>query len=101
MRRSAPFRSERGDPGAARRKVGFGPGVSSKLVLAELQRRSLLSEPARLDLENALSELRIIEDRIVKKQRCWITLAAAGLESLRKKVDGACKLEIEERSGAR
>jgi hypothetical protein len=67
------------------------------LVLAEIQRRQLLSEAALRDLDAALSELRIIEDRIVKKQRRPIP--GARLESLRKKLMAAV-LEIEQRCGA-
>jgi hypothetical protein len=48
-------------------------------------------------LDGALSELRIIEDRIVKKQRRLIP--GARLESLRKKLMAAV-LEIEQRCGA-
>jgi hypothetical protein len=78
-------------------RLNIGRGPSAKLVLAEIQRRQLLSEPAWLDLNSALSELRIIEDRIVKKQRRLIP--AARLEALRKKLMAAV-LEIEQRSGA-
>jgi len=72
-------------------------GPSSKLVLAELERRGLLSPQTLSDLSGALSELRTIEDRIVKKQRRPIP--APRLESLRKKLMAAV-LEIEQRSGA-
>ena len=65
--------------------------------LGKIQRRQLLSEPAQRDLDEALAELRIIEDRIVKKQRRLIP--AARLESLRKKLMAAV-LEIEQRGGA-
>lgn len=78
-------------------RLSLGRGPSAKLVLAEIQRRQLLSEPAWHDLNSALSELRIIEDRIVKKQRRLIP--PAKLESLRKKVMAAV-LEIEQRCGA-
>ena len=57
-----------------------------------------MSDHAWRDLESAFSELRIIEERIVKKQRRLIP--AARLEALRKKLMAAV-LEIEERSGAR
>jgi hypothetical protein len=67
------------------------------LVLAEIQQRQLLSEATWRDLDLALSELRIIEDRIVKKQRRLIP--PARLESLRKKLMAAV-LEIEQRCGA-
>ena len=78
-------------------RLSLGRGPSAKLVLAEIQRRQLLSEPAWHDLNSALSELRIIEDRIVKKQRRLIP--PAKLESLRKKLMAAV-LEIEQRCGA-
>ena len=78
-------------------RLSLGRGPSSKLVLSEIQRRSLLSPQTLSDLESAFSELRIIEDRIVKKQRRPIPNAR--LESLRKKLMAAV-LEIEQRSGA-
>jgi hypothetical protein len=78
-------------------RLSLGRGPSAKLVLAEIQRRQLLSEPAWRDLNSALSELRIIEDRIVKKQRRLIP--PAKLDALRKKLMAAV-LEIEQRCGA-
>jgi hypothetical protein len=78
-------------------RLSLGRGPSAKLVLTEIERRSLLSAEARRDLEQAFLELRLIEDRIVKKQRRLIP--ASRMESLRKKVMAAV-LEIEERSGA-
>jgi hypothetical protein len=78
-------------------RLSLGRGPSSKLVLSELQRRSLLSPQTLSDLDGAFSELRIIEDRIIKKQRRPIP--PARLESLRKKLMAAV-LEIEQRSGA-
>ena len=78
-------------------RLSLGRGPSAKLVLAEIQRRQLLSEPAWHDLNNALSELRIIEERIVKKQRRLIP--PAKLDGLRKKLMAAV-LEIEQRCGA-
>lgn len=77
-------------------RLSLGRGPSAKLVLSEIERRSLLSAQARADLESALTELRAIEERIVKKQRRLIP--PNKLESLRKKVMAAV-LEIEERSG--
>ncbi len=77
-------------------RLGLGRGPSAKLVLAEIERRSLLSHDGQHDLTSAFSELRIIEDRIVKKQRRLIP--PARLEALRKKVMAAV-LEIEERIG--
>jgi hypothetical protein len=79
-------------------RLGLGRAPSYKLVLAELQRQGLVSPEAWRDLDSAFSELRIIEDRIVKKQRRLIP--AARLEDLRKKLMAAVR-EIEERSGAR
>jgi hypothetical protein len=78
-------------------RLQLGRQPSSKLVLAELQRRSLLSEQALLELSSAFSELGMIEERIVKKQRRLIP--AARLDYLRKKVMAAVH-EIEERIGA-
>lgn len=78
-------------------RLSLGRGPSAKLVLAEIQRRQLLSEPAWHDLNSALAELRIIEERIVKKQRRLIP--AARLDSLHKKLMAAV-LEIEQRGGA-
>jgi hypothetical protein len=78
-------------------RLGLGRAPAYKLVLAELQRQRLVSEQAWRDLDSAFSELRLIEDRIVKKQRRLIP--AARLEALRKKLMAAV-LEIEERSGA-
>lgn len=78
-------------------RLSLARGPSSRLVLAELERRGLLSPQTLSDLSGALSELRIIEDRIVKKQRRPIP--APRLESLRKKLMAAV-LEIEQRSGA-
>ena len=78
-------------------RLGLGRSPSSKLVLAEIQRRQLLTESAWHELDSAFSELRIIEDRIVKKQRRLIP--PARLESLRKKLMAAV-LEIEQRCGA-
>lgn len=78
-------------------RLQLGRGPSWKLVLAELQRRNLLSEQAQLELSSAFSELGMIEQRIVKKQRRLIP--AARLDYLRKKVMAAV-LEIEERIGA-
>jgi hypothetical protein len=78
-------------------RLSLGRGPSAKLVIAEIERRSLLSDSARRDLEHAFFELRLIEDRIVKKQRRLIP--ASKLEQLRKKVMAAV-LEIEERTGA-
>jgi len=78
-------------------RLSLGRGPSAKLVLEEIQRRQLLSDAAWRDLNSALSELRAIEDRIVKKQRRMI--APAKLEALRKKVMAAV-LEIEQRCGA-
>jgi len=77
-------------------RLSLGRGPSAKVVLGEIERRALLSGPALADLTLALSELREIEDRIVKKQRRLIP--SNKLESLRKKVMAAV-LEIEERSG--
>jgi hypothetical protein len=77
-------------------RLGLGRSPSSKLLLAELERRGLLSRDGLRDLEGAFSELRDIEDRIVKKQRRLIP--PARLEALRKKVMAAV-LEIEERIG--
>jgi hypothetical protein len=78
-------------------RLELGRGPSAKIVLTELERRRLLSEEALRELSSAFSELRIIEERIVKKQRRLIP--AARLEVLRKKVMAAV-LEIEERIGA-
>jgi hypothetical protein len=78
-------------------RLSLGRGPSDKLVLAEIRRRSLLSDQTWRDLDSAFSELRGIEDRIIRKQRRLIP--AARLESLRKKLMAAV-LEIEERSGA-
>jgi hypothetical protein len=78
-------------------RLSLGRGPSAKLVLTELERRQLLSDVALHELSSAFSELRIIEERIVKKQRRLIP--AARLEALRKKVMAAV-LEIEERIGA-
>jgi hypothetical protein len=65
--------------------------------MTELGRRQLLGSERLSDLDDAFSELRIIEERIVKKQRRLIP--AARLDALRKKVMAAV-LEIEERIGA-
>ena len=78
-------------------RLSLGRGASAKLVLGEISRRALLSDQLLRDLSSALTELRQIEERIVKKQRRPIT--PDKLESLRKKVMAAV-LEIEERSGA-
>ncbi len=78
-------------------RLSLGRGPTAKLVIAEIERRQLLSDEARRDLELTFSELRQIEDRIVKKQRSLIP--AARLEALRKKVMAAV-LEIEQRCGA-
>jgi hypothetical protein len=78
-------------------RLSLGRGPSAKLVLAEIRARQLLSEAAWQDLNSALSELRIIEDRIVKKQRRLIP--PAKLEGLRKKLMAAVH-EIEQRCGA-
>jgi hypothetical protein len=78
-------------------RLELGRGPSAKVVLTELERRQLLSEQALQELSSAFSELRIIEERIVKKQRRLIP--AARLDALRKKVMAAV-LEIEERIGA-
>jgi hypothetical protein len=78
-------------------RLSLGRGPSAKLVLSELARRALLSEKALNDLSAALAELRVIEERIVKKQRRVIPVSK--LESLRQKLMAAV-LEIEERSGA-
>jgi hypothetical protein len=78
-------------------RLALGRGPSAKLVLTELERRQLLSEAGLQELSSAFSELRMIEERIVKKQRRLIP--AARLEALRKKVMAAV-LEIEERIGA-
>jgi hypothetical protein len=78
-------------------RLSLGRGPSAKLVLTELERRQLLSDVALRELSSAFSELRMIEERIVKKQRRLIP--AARLETLRKKVMAAV-LEIEERIGA-
>jgi hypothetical protein len=77
-------------------RLGLGPAPSAKLVLDEIQRRSLLSDPARAELSSAFAELRLIEERIVKKQRRLIP--EARLDSLRKKVMAAV-VEIEQRVG--
>jgi hypothetical protein len=77
-------------------RLGLGRGPSAKLVLVEVQRRSLLTEQTRRDLESALDELRVIEDRILKKQRRMIP--PSRLDSLRKKLMAAV-LEIDDRSG--
>ncbi len=77
-------------------RLGLGRGPSAKLVLAELERRQLLGGATLSDFSSALAELRVIEDRIVKKQRRLIP--AARLELLRKKVMAAV-LEIEQRAG--
>ncbi len=78
-------------------RLGLGRGPSYKLVLAELRSRNLLSDHTWRELESAFSELRIVEERIVKKQRRVIP--ATHLEALRKKLMAAV-LEIEERNGA-
>ena len=78
-------------------RLSLGRGPSAKLVLAEIRARQLLSEAAWQDLNSALSELRTIEDRIVKKQRRLIP--PAKLEGLRKKLMAAVH-EIEQRCGA-
>jgi hypothetical protein len=78
-------------------RLSLGRGPSAKAVLTELERRQLLSGVALQELSSAFSELRLIEERIVKKQRRLIP--AARLEALRKKVMAAV-LEIEERIGA-
>jgi hypothetical protein len=77
-------------------RLGLGRTPSSKLVLAELERRSLVKSETLQELDSAFTELRVIEERIVKKQRRLIP--AARLESLRKKLMAAV-LEIDERSG--
>ncbi|MDF3068066.1 MAG: uncharacterized protein K0R38_3667, partial [Polyangiaceae bacterium] len=77
-------------------RLSLGRGPSAKLVLAEIERRNLLSEPALSDLSSALTELRFIDERIVKKQRRLIP--AARQDFLRKKVMAAV-LEIEQRVG--
>jgi len=78
-------------------RLSLGRGPSAKLVLVELERRQLLSDLSLQELSSAFSELRLIEERIVKKQRRLIP--AVRLEALRKKVMAAV-LEIEERIGA-
>jgi hypothetical protein len=78
-------------------RLSLGRTPSAKLVLAELERRKLLSDGGLRELESAFSELRVIEERIVNKQRRLIP--PARLEALRKKVMAAV-LEIEERIGA-
>jgi hypothetical protein len=78
-------------------RLELGRGPSAKVVLTELERRRLLSEEGLQQLSSAFSELRMIEERIVKKQRRLIP--AARLEALRKKVMAAV-LEIDERIGA-
>ena len=77
-------------------RLGLGRTPSSKLVLAELERRGLVKSETLSELESAFAELRIIEERIVKKQRRLIP--ATRLEYLRKKLMAAV-LEIDERSG--
>jgi hypothetical protein len=77
-------------------RLRLGRAPSAKLVLAEIQRRGLLSDPTLEELSSALAELRVIEERIVKKQRRLIP--AVRLEWLRKKVMAAV-LEIEQRVG--
>ena len=77
-------------------RLSLGRGPSAKLVLAELAQRRVLSEQTLRDLGSAFEELRLIEDRIVKRQRRLIP--AVRLESLRKKLMAAV-LEIDERSG--
>jgi uncharacterized protein DUF4350 len=77
-------------------RLNLGRGPSAKLVLSEIERRALLTEQAQRDLSTALAELRVIEERIVKKQRRLIP--PTKLESLRKKLMAAV-LEIDERSG--
>lgn len=78
-------------------RLGLGRGASAQLVLAELDRRTLLEPGRRRELEEAFSELRVIEERILKKQRRLIP--PARLEALHKKVMAAV-LEIEERIGS-
>ena len=78
-------------------RLELGRGPSAKVVLTELERRQLLPEQGLQQLSSAFSELRIIEERILKKQRRL--MPAARLETLRKKVMAAV-LEIEERIGA-
>lgn len=77
-------------------RLGLGRAPSAKLALAEIQRRGLLSEPDLAELSNAFAELRLIEERIVKKQRRIIPNAK--LDWLRKKVMAAV-VEIEQRVG--
>lgn len=77
-------------------RLGLGRAPSYKLVMAELKRQNLLSDHTWQQLDNAFFELRVVEERIVKKQRRLIP--AARLEALRKKLMAAV-LEIEERSG--
>jgi len=78
-------------------RLSLGRGASAQLVMTELQSRKLLADEQLRDLDAAFSELRNIEDRIVKKQRRLIP--PARLDALRKKVMAAV-LEIEERIGA-
>ncbi|HEY6078874.1 MAG TPA: DUF4350 domain-containing protein [Polyangiaceae bacterium] len=78
-------------------RLQLGRGASAKLVLSELQRRGLLADDTWRELDSAFSELRLIEERIVSKQRQAIP--SVRQELLRKKVMAAV-LEIEERSGA-
>lgn len=78
-------------------RLSLGRSPSAKLVLSEIARRSLLSEQLLQELSSTLAELRMIEERIVKKQRR--SIPESQLESLRKKLMAAV-LEIEERSGA-
>jgi hypothetical protein len=78
-------------------RLRLGRSPSAKVVLEELGRRALLSEASLHDLEGALTELRAMEERIVKRQRRLVP--AARVDALRKKVMAAVT-EIEERSGA-
>lgn len=78
-------------------RLQLGRAPSSKLVLAELKRRSLISDVSLSDLEAAFSELSLIEERIVKRERRLIP--PARLDALRKKVMAAVA-EIEDRIGA-
>ena len=78
-------------------RLGLGRSPSAQLVMTELGRRQLLGSERLRDLDDAFSELRIIEERIVKKQRRLVP--SARLDALRKKVMAAV-LEIEERIGA-
>ncbi|RYZ09560.1 MAG: DUF4350 domain-containing protein [Myxococcales bacterium] len=77
-------------------RLSLGRGPSAKLVLAEIQRRNLLSDSELQDLTSALAELRVIDERILKKQRRLIPVAR--LDWLRKKLMAAV-VEIEQRVG--